>query len=136
MLNKTVVQGRLTADPERRQTQSGISVCSFRVAWSEKYKENERKLFLQCTAWRGLADMICGYFHKGKEIVVEGSLETEEYTDKDGNNRSVIKLNVDKAHFCGSKSDSGGSSDGYKAPAPAATGFAELPPDADEELPF
>lgn len=132
MLNKTVVQGRLCADPEMRQTQSGISVCSFRVAWSEKYKENERKLFLSCTAWRGLADMICSYFCKGKEIVVEGSLETEEYTDKDGSKRSALKLNVDRVHFCGSKSDFGGAS----APAPAASGFAELPPDADEELPF
>ena len=136
MLNKTVVQGRLTADPEKRQTQSGISVCSFRVAWSETYKENERKLFLQCTAWRGLADMICGYFHKGKEIVVEGSLETEEYTDKDGNKRTAIKLNVDKAHFCGSKSDSGSGSGGYNAPAPVATGFTVLPEGTEEELPF
>lgn len=132
MLNKTVLQGRLTADPEPRQTQSGISVCSFRVAWSETYKETERKCFLSCTAWRGLADMICKYFHKGKEIVVEGSLETEEYTDKDGNKRSALKLNVDKAHFCGSKSDSGSGS----AAAPVATGFTEIPADTDEELPF
>jgi len=136
MLNKTVLQGRLTADPEMRQTQSGVSVCSFRVAWSETYKENERRCFLSCTAWRGLADMICNYFHKGKEIVVEGSLETREYTDKDGNKRSVLELNVEKAHFCGSKSDSGSGSSGYKAPAPAATGFTEIPADADEELPF
>lgn len=139
MLNKTVVQGRLTADPEKRQTQSGISVCSFRVAWSETYKENERKLFLSCTAWRGLADMICGYFHKGKEIVVEGSLETEEYTDKDGNKRTAIKLNVDKAHFCGSKSDSGSGSASGSYSATAATGFTELPEGTEgteEELPF
>lgn len=132
MLNKTVVQGRLCADPEMRQTQSGISVCSFRVAWSEKYKDTERKLFLSCTAWRGMADMICGYFYKGKEIVVEGSLQTEEYTDKEGTKRSAIKLNVDRVHFCGSRSDS----DGYKGPAPAASGFTELPPGTDDELPF
>lgn len=132
MLNKTVLQGRLTADPEPRQTQSGISVCSFRVAWSETYKETERKCFLSCTAWRGLADMICKYFHKGKEIVVEGSLETEEYTDKDGNKRSALKLNVDKVHFCGSKSDA----DAAPAQAPASTSFTELPPDTDDELAF
>lgn len=132
MLNKTVVQGRLCADPEKRQTQSGISVCSFRVAWSEKYKETERKLFLSCTAWRGLADMVCGYFYKGKEIVVEGSLETEEYTDKEGTKRSAVKLNVDKVHFCGSKSDA----DAAPAQAPASTSFTEMPPDTDDELPF
>jgi len=132
MLNKTVVQGRLCADPEMRQTQSGISVCSFRVAWSEKYKDTERKLFLSCTAWRGMADMICGYFYKGKEIVVEGSLHTEEYTDKEGTKRSAIKLNVDRVHFCGSRSDA----DGAPASAPATGGFTELPPGTDDELPF
>lgn len=130
--NKTVVQGRLCADPEMRQTQSGISVCSFRVAWSEKYKDTERKLFLSCTAWRGMADMICGYFYKGKEIVVEGSLHTEEYTDKEGTKRSAIKLNVDRVHFCGSRSDA----DGAPASAPATGGFTELPPGTDDELPF
>ena len=53
MLNHMTLQGRLCADPELRNTQSGVSVCSFRVAWSEKYKETETKLFLNCTAWRG-----------------------------------------------------------------------------------
>jgi len=82
MLNHTVVQGRLVADPELRTTQSGTSVCSFRVAWSEKYKETETKLFLSCTAWRGTGEMIAKYFSKGKEILVEGKLSTKSWDDR------------------------------------------------------
>ena len=62
MLNRTILQGRLCADPEMRRTQSGVAVCSFRVAWSEKYKDHETKLFLSCVAWRTTAEMICKYF--------------------------------------------------------------------------
>lgn len=103
MLNKSTIQGRLVADPEVRTTQSGTSVCSFRVAWSEKYKEREHKLFIACSAWGGLGEMIGRNFTKGKEIIVEGALETREYETKDGEKRSVIELRVDRAHFCGAK---------------------------------
>ena len=104
MINKMILQGRLTADPELRQTQSGISVCSFTVAWSEKRNEIETKCFLRCTAWRGTAEFLSQYFSKGKEIVVEGKLNTREWEDADGNKRSSIELAVDTIHFCGSKS--------------------------------
>ncbi len=139
MLNRTMVQGRLVADPEMRTTQSGVAVCSFRVAWSETYKEHEKKLFLSCTAWRGMGEMIGKYFHKGKEIIVEGALETEEYTDKEGNKRSAVKLTVDKAHFCGPKDGSSPSGGGYKiASGPvnvSANDWQEV--DEDEgDLPF
>ena len=136
MLNRTMVQGRLVADPEMRTTQNGVAVCSFHVAWSETYKEHEKKLFLSCTAWRGLGEMIGKYFHKGKEIVVEGALETEEYTDKEGNKRSAVKLTVDKAHFCGPKD--GSSSGGYKSAGGgvnvSANEWGEV--EDEEELPF
>lgn len=129
MVNRMILQGRLCADPELRNTQSGIAVCSFRVAWSEVYKENERKLFLSCTAWRGLGEMVARNFHKGKEIVVEGQLETDSYTDKDGNNRSTIQMTVDKVHFCGAK-----SSGDAPAAQPSAGNFAEV--DDESDLPF
>lgn len=116
MLNHATVQGRLVADPEMRSTQAGVSVCSFRVAWSEKYKETETKLFLSCTAWRATADLICNHFHKGKEIVVEGKLSTREWEDKEGNKRASTELTVDRVHFCGSKDGSGGHT--------AATGYS------------
>lgn len=103
MVNKMILQGRLTADPELRRTTSGTAVCSFRVAWSEKVKDRETKLFLPCVAWQGTAELICNHFVKGKEIVVEGRLATREYEDKDGNKRTLVELTADRVHFCGSK---------------------------------
>lgn len=137
MLNHMTLQGRLVADPEMRSTQAGASVCSFRVAWSEKYKETETKLFLSCTAWRSTADLICKHFSKGKEIIVEGKLSTRDWEDKEGNKRSSVEMTVNKVHFCGSKSDSGsqpstaGYDDGVNV---GADDFRDIPDDG--ELPF
>ena len=138
MLNRTTLQGRLAAEPELRTTQSGVSVASFRVCWSEKYKETETKLFLNCTAWRGTGELVSKYFHKGQEIVVEGQLQTREWEDRDGGKRSTVELTVDKAHFCGPKQDGGGSGgySGFSDPAPTGGGgFAPLD-ESDGELPF
>lgn len=131
MVNRMILQGRLCADPELRTTNTGISVCSFRVAWSETYKENERKLFLSCTAWRGTGEMISKYFHKGKEIVVEGALVTNSYEDKDGNKRSTVEMTVDKAHFCGAK-----DATGEPTQKPAAKGFIPVSAEDDGDVPF
>lgn len=109
MVNKTVFQGRLTKDIEIKKTQGDIPYCNFTVAWSEKYKENEIKCFLPCKAWRMTADFLGKYFQKGSELVVEGRLVTEQWQDKDGNNQSRILLDVEKAHFAGSKKDSAGN---------------------------
>lgn len=126
MLNLMVLQGRLTRDPELRNTQSGTPVCSFTLAWSEKIKENETQLFLDCTAWRGTGELISKHFSKGKEIIVKGKLNTEKWQDKDGNNRTSIKMTVDEFNFCGPKDGS--------APASAPATFTEI--DDDGQLPF
>ena len=104
MINKMILQGRLTADPEIKQTQSGVSCASFTVAWSEKYKEIETKCFQRCKAWRGTADFLGKYFAKGQEIIVCGKMVTEEW-EKDGQKRSAQILSVDDVHFCGKKQD-------------------------------
>lgn len=140
MINHMTLQGRLVADPELRYTQSQTPVCSFRVAWSEKYKETETKLFLSCTAWRGTGEMVSKYFTKGQEIAVEGKLSTRDWQDRDGNNRQSIEMTVSSVHFCGPKQDSGGYGGGGYTPAgpPVNAGpgeFSELE-DADGELPF
>lgn len=140
MVNHFTLQGRLCADPELRTTQSGTSVCSFRVAWSEKYKETETKLFINCTAWRGTGEMVSRYFTKGQEILVEGKLSTRDWEDRDGNKRQSIEMTVDRVHFCGPKQSEGSNAPEYgygsAAPAPAAGDqFAELNED-DGELPF
>ena len=92
MVNRMILQGRLCSDPELRRTNSGTAVCSFRVAWSEKVKDRETKLFLPCVAWQSTAEMICKHFAKGKEIVVEGKLSSREYEDNSGNKRTVVEL--------------------------------------------
>lgn len=140
MVNHTVLQGRLCADPELRTTQSGVSVCSFRVAWSEKYKETETKLLLTCTAWRGTGELVSKYFAKGQEIVVEGKLSTRDWEDRDGNKHSSIEMTVERVHFCRPKSDSAaeGCNSYHAAGTPVnvdASDFAELSED-DGELPF
>lgn len=109
MVNRMILQGRLCADPEMRRTQNGTAVCSFRVAWSETVKDRETKLFLNCVAWQGTAEMICKYFRKGKELAVEGRLFTREYDDRDGNRRSVTEMTVDRVHFCGKNEDAQGT---------------------------
>ena len=109
MLNKITYQGRLTADVELKQTQSGVAFTEFTVAWSEKYKEVETKCFLRCKTWRQTAEFISKYFKKGSEILIEGRLVTEQW-EKDGQVQSRTICDVEKAHFCGSKSDNGGNS--------------------------
>lgn len=138
MVNRTIVQGRLVRDPETRTTTSGVSVVSLTVAWSEKYKETETKLFLNCTAWRNTGEFISKYFSKGQEIIVEGKLSTRDYTDRDGNKRSVTELTVDQAHFCGPKQGGGDTSNTYQAAGGGVSvdsaDFSEI--DDDGELPF
>lgn len=138
-VNHLVFQGRTTKDLDKKVTQSGIENVKFTLAWSEKYKETERKCFLTCKAWRQTATFLDKFFHsKGSEMVVEGALETEEWEDKDGNKRSQIVLNIDKVHFCGKRQDTGTAQPAANAPAPATAataggGFVEVP---ESELPF
>lgn len=139
MVNKFILQGRLTADPEIKQTQSGVSCANFTVAWSEKYKEVETKCFQRCKAWRSTADFIGKYFAKGQEIIVVGKMSTEQW-EKDGQKYSAQVLTVDEANFCGSKKDNAGES----APAAYAPPAAQAPPAGtphfetvdDDQLPF
>ena len=132
MLNSMILQGRLTKDVELRHTQSGTAVASFTVAWSETYKGQERKLFLPCVAWGNNGEFISKYFSKGDQIVIEGQLNTRTWTDKDGNNRSVIELTAERVHFSGSKNS------GTQTAAPVADDAPELEEITmdNEDLPF
>ena len=134
MINRTVLQGRLTKDPALNTTSNGVEVCNFTVAWSEKYKETETTCFLNCVAWRQTGAFVKQYFSKGKEIGVEGQLVTRTYTDRDGNNRSTTELVCDKVHFCGKKSDGGGQAMAAHTEA-NASGFVDAGDD-DGDLPF
>lgn len=130
MINKVLFQGRFTKDPELKQTQSGVPVMIFKVAWSEKYKEIESRCFLLCKAWRQTAEFISKYFRKGQEIALEGHMVTEEW--KEGENVTVCL--IDKAHFCGSKN--GESRQNVERPAADPDEFMKIPDGLEEELPF
>ena len=114
-MNKIVIMGRLTADPELRQTQSGISSCRFTVAVNRKFKNKEtgetEADFISCQTWRQTAEFVSRYFHKGDMIALEGSLRTGSYQDKNHSDVThyTTDVLVENVEFCGSKKDSGQS---------------------------
>lgn len=105
MINRAILVGRLTRDPEVRQTQSGLSVVSFTVACDRPYSSNgERQAdFINCVAWRQTADFIGKYFRKGNAIGIDGSIQTRSYQDKNGNNRVAVEVVCDRVSFVESK---------------------------------
>lgn len=123
-MNKVVLVGRLTADPELRQTQSGIASCRFTVAVNRRYKNESTGEydadFISCQAWRQTAEFISKYFSKGKMIALEGSLRTGKYTDKNHSDVThyTTDVFVDNVEFVGSKNDSSGQA---KTQNPAQT---------------
>lgn len=134
MLNMVTFQGRFTKDPDLHMTASGIEYVNFTIAWSEKYKEIETKCFLRCKAWRQTAKFISQYFKKGQQVVIEGRLETEEWTDQEGRNRSDTVCVINKAHFCGDKKTAEKS---YETVTDFVNEYVAVPDGVtDEGLPF
>jgi len=113
-MNKVVLVGRLTADPELRQTQSGVASCQFTVAVDRRFADKntgERQAdFIRCQAWRQTAEFVSKYFSKGKMIALEGSLRTGSYTDKNHSDVThyTTDVFVDAVEFCGGKNDGAG----------------------------
>lgn len=113
-MNKVILTGRLTADPELRQTQNGISSCRFTVAVDRRFADKntgERQAdFITCVAWRQTAEFVSRYFSKGKMIALEGSLRTGSYTDRNHSDVThyTTDVYVDNVEFCGGKNESGG----------------------------
>jgi len=136
MLNKAILVGRLTKDPELRSTASGISVVSFTVAITRSYArqgEERQTDFINCVAFRNTADFISRYFAKGNMIAVDGSIQTRTWDDQEGKRHWVTEVMVNEAHFVESKKDSAQSANvGGGAALPM-----EFGPDAtDDDLPF
>ena len=122
MINKWIGMGRLTADPELKQTQSGVSTCTVNVAVQRDYADGSGEKqtdFIGVVAWRQTAEFICKYFRKGSMIAVVGELRTRTYNDKNHPDvkHYVTEVYADKVSFCGGKNESGGNND----PAPAQT---------------
>lgn len=138
-MNKVILMGRLTADPELRQTQSGIASCRFTIAVNRRFTDKntgERQAdFISCTAWRQTAEFVSRYFKKGSMICVEGSLRTGSYTDRNHSDVThyTTDVFVDNVEFTGSKSDSQGGSS-YSAPTGNA-GYQAPPQQAAPQQP-
>ncbi|MBP3266801.1 MAG: single-stranded DNA-binding protein [Ruminococcus sp.] len=119
-MNKVILVGRLTADPELRQTQSGISSCRFTVAIDRRFADKntgERQAdFITCVAWRQTAEFVSRYFNKGKMICVEGSLRNNNYQDRNHPDVThyTMDVQVDNVEFVGGKNESGGNGGGYQ----------------------
>ena len=160
MLNRIILMGRLTRDPELRHTQTGTAVASFSLAVDRDFKDRttgeKATDFIDIVAWRQTAEFVSRFFTKGRMAVVEGRLQLRDWTDRDGNKRRTAEVVADNVYFGDSKRDAegggyGAPSGGYGAPggyappaAPASGGysapaggdqFAELTED-DGELPF
>ncbi len=127
MINNAIIMGRLTANPELRTTNTGKSVTSFTVAVDRNY-DREQTDFINIVAWNKTAEFIERYFRKGSMIAIQGSIQTRNYEDKNGNKRTAVEVVADNVSFCGDK----------KAAAteqPAQQSFDEFEDDGDE-LPF
>lgn len=139
MVNKVFLQGRLTADPEIRTTQSGAKVANFSIAVERPFKDksgNRKTDFLKCEAWRSSADLLAKYFKKGSMILVVGAMYQDSYTDNNGNRREKTWCNVEEVNFCESKrsdgEDAGGAYSGSAKPVSGSygAGGATYPPSA------
>ena len=147
-LNKVVLGGRLTADPELRSTPSGVSVTSFSVAINRRFaKQGEAAQtdFINVVAWRQQAELITKYFRKGSSICICGSLQSRSWTDNEGKKRYATDVVCDEVMFVDSKSESAAQSGAFTpdyaaamqsagAPASAEPKFEEI--DEDDDLPF
>lgn len=146
-LNKVILIGHLTADPELKQTQSGIAVTSFSIGVTRRFARNGEQPtsdFINIVAWRQQAEFVTKYFHKGSAICIVGSLQTRNYVDQQGNKRYVTEVVADEISFVEKKSDAPGAHQyeptGETTPAfsndaaNAAPNFEEVAD--DDDLPF
>ena len=151
-LNKVVLCGRLTADPELKQTQSGIAVVTFTLAVNRRFQSRtadqaqaQQADFISVVAWRQTAEFISKYFKKGSALCVTGSLQTRSWQDQQGNRRYSTEVVVDEAMFVDSRNDGGAAPVGgytpdaytapsFSTPAAGAPNFEEMK--AEDDLPF
>ncbi|NLZ69850.1 MAG: single-stranded DNA-binding protein [Clostridiaceae bacterium] len=110
-MNKVILMGRLTRDPELRQTQSGVPVCSFTLAVDRRFKNQQGEYptdFIPIVAWRQQAEFAGRWFQQGMRVAVVGSMQVRTWDDSDGNRRYVTEVIADELHFADGKRDGGG----------------------------
>ena len=147
--NKVILIGNMTADPELKQTASGLSVCSFSIAVNRRFAKPEQGQqnvdFINVVAWRQNAEFVCRYFKKGNPILICGQLQTRTWSDNQGQKRYATEVQVDEVSFVASAGQTNGAApagtsytpEAYGAPvfsSAAGANFEEIPNDGD--LPF
>jgi single-strand DNA-binding protein len=154
-INRVVLTGNLTFDPELRSLPSGTSVCKLRIASNTRRKNNatgeweDKPNYFDVTVWGAQGENCARYLSKGRPVAIDGRLEWREYNDKDGNKRQSIDIIADAVQFLGGRDDAGGGGGGFTprsdvpvdtgdfAPAPAGGGSpAPVPAPADDDIPF
>lgn len=144
-MNKIMLIGRLTKDPELRYTQGGTAVASFTLAVDRRFsnQNGERETdFINCVAWNKSAEFVANYFHKGKQMALEGRLQVRSYDGNDGQRRWVTEVVAEQVEFVGSKSDNAGGNNrqdyqnNNNASAGSNLGLGEEIVFDDNDLPF
>ncbi len=150
-INRVVLTGNLTRDPELRSTSSGTAVCSLRIASNTRRKGpsgdwEDKPNFFDVTVWGAQGENCARFLSRGRPVAIDGRLEWREFTDKDGNKRQAIEIVADAVQFLGGRDDAGGGGGGFAprsdvpvdtsdfAPAGAANGRSSAP--ADDDIPF
>ena len=151
MLNKIIIQGRLTRDVDLRHTQTGTAVASFTLAVDRDFKDKQSGEkatdFIDCVAWKHTGEFVSSYFSTGRMALVEGRLQMRDWTDKDGNKRRSAEVVADNVYFGDSKREDGNNTpysgygnppeaDDYYSDPDGQDGFEDLSDEDDGELPF
>ena len=134
MLNVVAIMGRLVADPELRTTPAGVNVCQFRIACDRNFArqgEQRQADFVDIVAWRAQADFVCKYFSKGSLIAINGRIQTRNYQDKNGNNRTAFAVVAENINFGGSKGTSSAKVDDGGEAAPRSEAWPKADPPAN-----
>lgn len=143
--NKVILGGRLTADPELKQTQSGIAVVSFSIAVTRRFSKDSAQQsetdFFNVTAWRSTAEFVSRYFKKGSSICITGSIQNRSWTDQEGQKHYRTDIVADEVMFVDSRSDSQNTADYGSAQTPSFSSAAASTPKfeeikTDDDLPF
>jgi single-strand DNA-binding protein len=139
--NKIILVGNLGRDPELRYTAQGTPVCSFSMATNERRKDRNGEMqdqttWFRITLWNRLAETASQYLQKGKQVYIEGRLRVEEYTDRDGKQRTALEVSATEMHFIGSRHDEGAPVERAATASASAAAPAEPAELSDEDIPF
>ncbi len=136
-MNKAILMGRLTADPEMRHTTTGKSVCTFRLAVNRRFVrqgEEQQADFFPIVAWEKTGEFCNNYFRKGQQVAIVGRIQTRTWDDPEGNKRYITEIVAEEAHFADSKNSSTNDNNNYNTSNMQDTGG--FYPVEDDELPF